>query len=509
VGEQLMTEEPKTTRTLTSVIAKASPQTEGMTLAQRAELYGVEPEVAERLEAVDRHIRSNILSDLPTQIDALGFAPVIKTLSDIALSPTTETPITIAVNGKWGSGKTSILQMVQAQAQFVGFSCIWLNAWSLESSDNLIASVAAEVQREIRRKGKVTRDITKRILEFVAQVANALTPPTGVAGRLLEVIVGASAGTVEKIAKSKRTTKSIDEDIQEVASVVSARLSFQELVSVLLEGGNDTRLIIFLDDVDRALPDQVATILKNLKLILEVPRCVFVIGMDMDVVGRLIENHYMRHSSPSDLFGLNYLEKIVQLTVNVPTLTRSILENYLDRLYVENEIREIVKWAPDDDVLNPRRLKKYINWTSITLQLLNAMRLPATLPSAAALRALSLRRDYPQVYSRRRLGMPFSVDELSIVFSRRATAPVDVEDLASYLDSFDSRFIWTVDNVLSDSAIFSELLKSDWPHRPPTPSPAKTEAPSLSKAQASTPESQGTAMDTALKDPLIFRGPAQ
>jgi polynucleotide 5'-kinase involved in rRNA processing len=54
-----------------------------------------------------------ILNDLPTECDALDFEPYADTLKDIIASPSTHTPLTIGVFGTWGSGKTSLMRMIQ------------------------------------------------------------------------------------------------------------------------------------------------------------------------------------------------------------------------------------------------------------------------------------------------------------------------------------------------------------------------------------------------------------
>ena len=62
------------------------------------------------------------------------------------------------------------------------------------------------------------------------------------------------------------------------------------------------------------------------------------------------------------------------------------------------EAIEIVAWAPAAEILNPRRLKRYLNTLSVTLQLVMAYSLPEEFDNAYALRALALRRDWRHVY---------------------------------------------------------------------------------------------------------------
>ncbi len=321
----------------------------------------------------------SILSDLPASEDSLGFQHLVLTLANIILAETTETPITIGIDGAWGSGKTSILKMLERKAKTLDFYCIWLNAWSLETLENLMATVAAEIQREF----------SDRYSEHQDQLPEKLNLP----------------------------------------STVTTRSSFQKLVQTLLSDSSYeySRLIIFIDDIDRALPDQIVEILKNLKLILEVEQCVFVLAMDMNIVARSVENYYRGKSQQLSLisvgsskvtaqgniyfsqagdqteairpgFGYNYLEKIVQLMVEVPDLTRVHVYTYLKNMGITSETLEILHWAPDEDVLNPRRLKRYINWLNISLQLIISAPVPTAVRNVTALRAMALQRDYPEIY---------------------------------------------------------------------------------------------------------------
>ena len=60
----------------------------------------------------------SVRADAPDIEDKLGFAPYAKTISQIILDDNVETPLTIGVNsGSWGSGKTTLMRMVEHQDQ--------------------------------------------------------------------------------------------------------------------------------------------------------------------------------------------------------------------------------------------------------------------------------------------------------------------------------------------------------------------------------------------------------
>jgi hypothetical protein len=72
-------------------------------------------------------------------------------------------------------------------------------------------------------------------------------------------------------------------------------------------------------------------------------------------------------------------------------------------------------WAPEREILNPRRLKRFINWLSVSLQLISALNRSSCLDNLAILQLLMLRRHYPRFYP---MLLSSSLDELSTWWER-------------------------------------------------------------------------------------------
>lgn len=334
---------------------------------------------------------ADILSDLPTGEDAFGFKGLVRTISNIASSKNTQTPLTICVDGKWGSGKTSFLKMIETQAKILGFSCIWLNAWKLEKTEDFLLSFSDALLREFNLYEDIndSDDIIYVASPLRQQIWDWTESPFRVS----------FSDVIKKLLKSKENSGLVQD-----------------------------RLLIFVDDIDRAFPEQITMILKNLKLLLESEGCVFFLAMDLDTVAKSLEKIYLSNSQNTDFvvttlnntysegainlqtsaskdernqiaqeFGYSYLEKLIQLHVKLPKLTWDAICEYLVDIGVVDEIIEIVQYAPED-ILNPRRLKRYINWLSISLQLIGTSPLPAQISRLSALQFLALRHDYPNIY---------------------------------------------------------------------------------------------------------------
>jgi len=411
--------EPTPQYGLTSILApRTVPDIETVvaTATERRKLSAAQ--VAELRAQLQPGPKPTIISDAPTTDDRLGFRPMARTLAEIVLSDSTETPLAIAVDGKWGGGKTSILKMVESYGRLIGYNCIWLNAWALERAEHLIAEVTAGIQDELARSGRTpTGSFSEKVRVFLAGALASLVP-----GQLGGQSVRAS---VEASVRMAQTTA----DTGEIASIVRTQRHFQELVSILLErspqvGGSEARLLVLIDDLDRALPDQITSMLKNLKQLLEMKGCVFLLAMDAELVAQGIEDFYRARfasgqavsmrtnegdvrleviSGPSTIipgFGRQYLEKLVQIILPVPTLSRAVALDCVRSFGFGEEAAEIVTWAPSAQISNPRRLKRYLNTLSVNLQLLMACALPAEFDNAYALRALALRGDWSEIYQR-------------------------------------------------------------------------------------------------------------
>ncbi|HEY6323063.1 MAG TPA: P-loop NTPase fold protein [Thermoanaerobaculia bacterium] len=99
-----------------------------------------EPSVAERLvsdRAIDRR-----------EADAFDFNAVALGLSRFLRNAKTQPPLTIAVTGEWGSGKSSLMNLLRVDLRRYGFRPVWFNAWHHQKEDHLLASLLAAVRAQ-------------------------------------------------------------------------------------------------------------------------------------------------------------------------------------------------------------------------------------------------------------------------------------------------------------------------------------------------------------------------
>jgi hypothetical protein len=91
----------------------------------------------------------------------------------------------------------------------------------------------------------------------------------------------------------------------------------------------ESRLFFFIDDLDRCTPDRVVSLLESLKLFLNAPRCIYILGLDRSPVEAFIREQYPWAGASQ----AEYLDKIIQLRFSLPPVSQEIRESFVrDRL---------------------------------------------------------------------------------------------------------------------------------------------------------------------------------
>ncbi len=77
----------------------------------------------------------------PGEIDHLGHARIARGLADFIRNRNTEPGLTLAVTGSWGSGKSSIMRLLEDDLKRAGFRPAWFNAWHHQQEGRQLASM--------------------------------------------------------------------------------------------------------------------------------------------------------------------------------------------------------------------------------------------------------------------------------------------------------------------------------------------------------------------------------
>ncbi|MFW5872112.1 MAG: KAP family P-loop NTPase fold protein [bacterium] len=305
-------------------------------------------------------------TDNITDKDFLGFdvhANLIKEL----IKDEKMLPLTIGLFGDWGSGKSSILEVLKRDIEEEPqTACLYFNGWVFEGYDDakaaLLETILKEFENEEKFGAEIKNDIKKLFrsvkwmrvvgfglkniaipaaaaymsggLSFIPQIVSGLKGAADNPDRLIEKIKGSdSEEFLKQILNESGDTDKFD--------VVR---KFRDDFERLLEKSKIDKLVILIDDLDRCLPDRIIDNLEAIKLFLNVKNTAFVIGADPRIVRHAIEYRYKEKNidtnaeDKNDRIVNDYLEKLIQIPYNLPKLSDSEVETYITLLFCENDI---------------------------------------------------------------------------------------------------------------------------------------------------------------------------
>lgn len=267
-----------------------------------------------------------------------------------------DTPMTVAVQGDCGSGKTSFMMLIQA-ALGEKVLPVWFNTWQFSQfnlGDRLPLLLVSRLIDSLGLKG-IQTDSIKSSLRTLGGVLFrvGLSAASTVTG--LDV-----AGAAEEAMSSG------EEDVTEAISTLKDR--FQDCVKKALEEANKKeqkadRVVFFVDDLDRLEPARAVELLEVLKLFLDCDKCVFLLAIDYSVVSQGIRQKYGESLGVDK--GRSFFDKIIQLPFKMPVAHYKI-ENFIqaamEQMHLSvNDAAPYVSLIQTSIGYNPRGMKRLLN----------------------------------------------------------------------------------------------------------------------------------------------------
>lgn len=217
-----------------------------------------------------------------------------------------EPPFAISVDGLWGTGKTTVMQLLQSKFRDRNYPVFWFNPWKYsQNSDVVLAFLQALVNdKNYRPAFEQIKASSGKIFQVVMDI--------GLNTALKFVTQGAIS--LDDVKKRFEKVELPFETYQDM--VIKLEVAFRDLVNAISNANPDRPLIIFLDDFDRCLPQDAIKLLEALKNLFVTKDCrvIFICGIDTRVAKNFIRDHY----KVTDDFAINYFRKIFNLTVSMP-----------------------------------------------------------------------------------------------------------------------------------------------------------------------------------------------
>lgn len=306
------------------------------------------------------------LKDLPIEDindEALGLGDYIDSLSEFI--KTCQTPMTIALQGDWGSGKTSLMNMIQKniysdEINKQSYKIIWCNSWQY-SQFHLQNEMSLLILQHIVNELKKDNIFAERAKDKFIQVSKSIGRVMFKVG-MVALSQGAGSGEAAEYVGDaiKGGSANFATEIEEL------KTSLEKLI----EARSDSRIVVFIDDLDRLLPEKAVEFLEVFKLFLDIKGCVYVLACDYHVISQGLKKKF--GVGTNELKGKSFFDKIIQLPFTMP-LGQYDTKRYYKKLlsdiginFVDEDLEIYQKMGAYSIGFNPRGMKRLFN----SLQLL-------------------------------------------------------------------------------------------------------------------------------------------
>lgn len=288
-------------------------------------------------------------SDNPSPLDLLGFADVTAPIVE-AVERQKLDPVTVGIEGDWGSGKTSMLKLLGKELRSEnGMVVVETHPWEYDPATDSKATLIAEVLGKLHKE----LDDRKKLGDKVRAQFKLLAKRVQVSKAVKLAVTSAATGGLPQLVDALGLFNDQAETVPD-PTLQGFRDEFADLMA--MEGLSDiTRVVVLVDDLDRCLPETVIATLEAVKLFLSVPKMAFVLAADRRAVAQALATKYEGYPRADEL-GREYLEKIVHIPTRVPALGLSEARAYLALLMLQRHLDDEAL-APYIDHCNERRAK--------------------------------------------------------------------------------------------------------------------------------------------------------
>ncbi len=336
-----------------------------------------------------------ILDDQPiSDATFFNFDFYTDALKEIISLDETKTPLVIGIFGDRGSGKTSLMKTLEEKIKKDGVfpaKIIWFNTWKYDKEDAIWSALLMRILEELKTGGE-DEILDKKLDDLQTSLYNevhreelgSLTIDFGKAEKgTLKLSFSMPPATGDAVTKLLKTASKEKKDINTIIDSVHRekkifnvknvqfleefQLNFEKII-------NDhyvvkkKKAVIFIDDLDRCVPERAIEVLEAIKLFLDVKGCIFVIGIGIDrrVIFEGVRIKYRDFKLEGEPIDNNeYLDKIIQLSFMLPPIPDSRLKEFINHYDPKKSYEKYQDMIINGIGRNPRKIKHFINYIEL------------------------------------------------------------------------------------------------------------------------------------------------
>jgi len=290
--------------------------------------------------------------------DAFGRDPFAARMAFVIDQMGTQSRSSVAaLVGPWGSGKSSILNLLTDHLKTAptGWRIRRFNPWLFGDIDTLLVNYFSELSAAMpdSSAGKTIRD---RLGDYARRVA-----PLGKIGSAFGFDAASILETVGNLISETKTVADQRDDLVKALSAI------------------DNRVLIVMDDIDRLQPDELLLVLKLIRLIGELPNVHYLLAFDERTLLDVLMGTPIGNNDGSR--AAQYIDKMVQIRFDLPPLTDFQEEKIFERGFLklldaagcnisDHEFQRLGTFYREhmqETLRSPRRINKYLAQLSVFL----------------------------------------------------------------------------------------------------------------------------------------------
>lgn len=293
--------------------------------------------------------------DSETEIDYLNFDYIVDAVTKIVLDEELS-PSSIGLYGDWGSGKSSLMKMIErklTQDEDNSILCVRFNGWLFEGYEDAKTALCGTILEKIHEERKLPDEIKDKVKKLWDKVDIQKILGKGIRYGLDYLLAGGVLGLTEisisqitKALKSKADNVS-EEEITDILRSFKTEdnirkdiKNFQKEFADILKETKIKHLVVFVDELDRCTPETILDVIEAIRLFLFAKGTSFVIGADQRLIEYAIRTKYRDVIGNNLDIGKEYMEKVIQYPINIPALDEMEVEHYITCLLLEKKLEK-------------------------------------------------------------------------------------------------------------------------------------------------------------------------
>jgi hypothetical protein len=284
-----------------------------------------------------------------------NFDRIVSVLFKFLTNNRITTPLSICIDGDWGSGKTSLMRTLQSRLEKITSNNknksttlqlihipIWFEPWKLKDEtdvlDSLIGIILNKIQDDASFQTSAQIELDRKdVIRVLSQ-------------RILNINPDELSSYYQSSSRNKESFTEIEHLFHKIAK------------SYLNSSGRKKCFTIFVDDLDRCPPQRIISVLETIKLFLNMPGFIFIFAMDKTRIENAVLDTYKSFTKEDSQV---YLEKIFQLIYSLPIKEEDDLISFISKAMKEMGLiinnQSMLKTIIDITGKNIRNIKLFLN----------------------------------------------------------------------------------------------------------------------------------------------------